>query len=203
MPEQVVARVGALIGAPTCAAYLMTIGEDHVGWQYTEGGLKLEAGIAHASAAVEGCFEVRAPLQYRSDDNNAARHAGIFALFDWCWGGDQQWLVSQPNDRQYYSHDHGYYFPPEGQNWSIQDLETNVAAPREYPESFSGLRRSDVEAVADALDAVTRDALMNILSTIPKSWPVTDDELQCIGFFLERRASDTAARLRSHLGALS
>jgi len=200
--EQVVGRVGALIDGPTCSVRRITIGDDHVGWQYTEGGLKLERGIAHASTAIEGCFELRPPLQYRSDDDNARRHAQIYALYDWCWGADTQWLVAELEERRYYSHDHGFYFPPEGVNWSIADLQSNVGVAREFSESYAGLRRQHVEEVAQALEGVTRAALADALAAIPTSWPASDEELECIGYFLEHRALDSAARMRTHLEGL-
>jgi hypothetical protein len=48
------------------------------------------------------------------------------ALFDWCWGGDLQGLVALSDESRYFSHDHGWYLPPNGPTWDEASLETNV-----------------------------------------------------------------------------
>lgn len=200
--EHVVGRVGALIDGATCEVQRMEITEDHRGWQYTDGAapLFLEPGTAHASLAVPSCFEQRPPLQYRAEDDNARRHAQIYAIYDWCWGGDSQWLVSQVDEHRYFSHDHGWYLPPEGPNWTIVELTSNADRPREYAESSTGFRREDLDEIAEKLNAVTREQLIAILSDVPLSWPATDEELECVGYFLERRAPAVAVRIASRLG---
>jgi hypothetical protein len=47
------------------------------------------------------------------------------------------------------------------------------------------------------IERVGRDDLLNILRTVPARWPVTEVELETMGWFLERRVQGVAARLRS------
>lgn len=191
--EQVVARVGKLIGAPTCEVRTATISSELVGWQ-PRCGQPLEQGIAHASRAVERCFEVRA-LESRSKDENSLRHLRIMALHDWCWGGDQQWLMHTADDSAFYSHDHGYFLPPEGPTWSESTLLAAASEPHELADSGNGISKEQVQSVALLLKSVTRGQIAAALRFVPASWPVSDDELECLGYFLEVRAPDVADRL--------
>jgi hypothetical protein len=96
--EFVVGRAGALIGAPVCDVAIVEIPEELTGWEFRPGA-RLEPGLAHASRAVDDAQEVRA-LDYRDRDDNRRRHAGVVALYDCCWGGDDQWLYSETDDRK-------------------------------------------------------------------------------------------------------
>lgn len=110
--ETIVAMAGELIGAPVCESRIVYLPADIEGWEFRPGSY-IEAGYAHASRGVVDAVEHRA-LQYRDRDDNARRHVGLFALHDWCWGGDDQWLYSEVADRETFSHDHGWYLPETG-----------------------------------------------------------------------------------------
>ncbi len=45
------------------------------------------------------------------------------------------------------------------------------------------------------MSIVTRDALVSVLAGIPLEWPVTDQELEILGYFLETRIDDVSTRL--------
>jgi hypothetical protein len=123
---------------------------------------------------------------------------GVYALFDWCFGADQQWLYDLDADRMIYSHDHGLYLPPAGQGYlSVTGMQGVVDTAHELPDPPAGLSRAALETTADALEAVNSGNLASILNSVPASWPVTDDELAAVGWFLERRAPGVAARLRA------
>ena len=86
-----VGQIGQLIDAPVCEVTLARIPEEFVGWEYRP-GRHLEAGITNASRDVPGVLENKGPLGHRSEDDNAVRHVGIYALFDLCMGTDPQWI---------------------------------------------------------------------------------------------------------------
>lgn len=98
--EFVVGKVGALIGAPTCENSVIEISEVFAGWEFAPGKL-LEPGLGHGTVEVEAAIEERPNLKYRNEDDNRARQAGIFALYDLCWGSDQQWLHSTTSRTAY------------------------------------------------------------------------------------------------------
>lgn len=192
--EQIVGRIGNLLGAPTCENRTIAISEEFAGWEFRP-GRTLEPGIAHASLHVEHAIFTRA-LNHRADDDNSRRYAFLFALYDWCWGGDVQGLLAAKDENRFYSHDHGWYLPPEGKTWTVADLDANADVPHELPTNPNGIGASVAEEVAASLEAAKRSALQKALAGIPSVWPVNDDELEGVGFFLEKRAPIVAQRIR-------
>jgi hypothetical protein len=195
--EQIVSQAGRLIGAPVCQTSLIRIPEDLAGWS-PRPGVSLRAGIAHASLALDHADFRRPPLDARTNDDNTRRQVGVYALCDWCFSADEQWLYDLDDDQAIYSHDHGLYFPPEGQGlWTRADLVAQADTSHEWRDPQNGLSAAACEEVAKALDAVERDSLIRMLCTIPASWPVSDEDLDAVGWFLEHRAPSVASRVRA------
>ena len=111
-------------------------------------------------------------------------------------GGDVQGLLAAKDENRFYSHDHGWYLPPEGKTWTVADLDANADVPHELPTNPNGIGASVAEEVAASLEAAKRSALQKALAGIPSVWPVNDDELEGVGFFLEKRAPIVAQRIR-------
>jgi hypothetical protein len=196
--EYVVASAGRLIGAPVCEVAIVEIPVEIAGWEFRPGA-HLQPGLAHASLAVEDAQEARA-LEYRDRDDNRRRHAGVFALYDWCWGGDDQWLYCETDDRKLYSHDHGWYLPENGPDWSEASLLARVDEPHPAAHPSTDLDPAELAALAARLRGPLRQPLVDLLVTVPASWPVSDADLEALGFFLERRAPAVAARLEAMTG---
>lgn len=194
--EYLVSQVGALIGAPVCTVRPIEIPSDLERFQVVNGP-ELRTGIGSASQAIPDAVEIRPHLLYRNEDDNARRHAGVFALFDWCWGDDQQWLAVETDEHRLYSHDHGYYFPPGGQNWTPADLEANVDQPHELNLPADGLDVDELARLADALDGLAASDVGAILESVPDEWRVSDEDLEALGKYLQNRAPAVASRLRA------
>lgn len=198
--EQVVGRVGQLLGAPTCAVKTIEIPSALAGWQFhADENAKLEAGIAHASLETLNAMETRL-LERRRDDSNAARHAYVLALYDLCWGDDAQWLMDVGDEYRFYSHDHGLYFP-QGPWWTVQDLARCIDAPRPYTCDDLDIDRVTVALIVARLRALTNGELVQALAGIPTTWPVTDAELELVGHFILSRAANVATRLEARFRA--
>ena len=194
--ETIVGAVGQLIGAPVCETRVVILPEALRGWEFRPGN-KLEPGFAHASRAVDTPVEDR-QLVYRDRDENGVRHAGVFALYDWCWGGDDQWLYSQTADKQLFSHDHGWYLPEVGKTWTEESLMARVDEPHPLKCLPHGLDDAELTRLSVRLRGLGADELASALRTIPATWPVSDSELEAVGWFLHRRAEPVAARLESY-----
>lgn len=196
--ELVVAGVGRLIGAPVIRTVVIEIPAALAGYE-PRPGTPISAGLAHASAALERADEMGRPGLYaRTQDDNRTRHVGVYALFDWCFGSDQQWLYDIDDDRRLYSHDHGLYLPTGWWADSVS-LTASVDHPHVLPDPPSGLSPTAVDEVAGKLEAVTRDDIASILNQVPASWPVTNQVLETLGWFLEQRAPGVASRVRTLL----
>jgi hypothetical protein len=196
--EHVVGRAGALIGAPVCESCVVEIPSEIEGWEFRPGAA-LEAGFAHASLAVSDAVEIH-DLDYRDRDDNRRRHAGVFALYDWCWGADDQWLVAETDDRRVFSHDHGWYLPEAGPDWSETTLVSRVDQAHIMSRRADGLDAGELTRIADRLESLTRSEVHTVVAAVPGGWPVTNRELEALGFFLERRAPQVAERLRKLSG---
>lgn len=198
--EQVLARAGRLIGAPICEVTLVEITSDTSGWEFRPGH-RIEPSLAHGSLHIGDPNTQDGTLRSRDRDNNSVRHVGAFALWDWCYGGDQQWLYAAHNEDQTFAHDLGHFLP--GANtWSEDLLERSVDEDWMPRWPADQLSRTECERLADALMGIRRAQLLEILDGIPVAWPVTDIELEALGWFLERRAPAVAARLRMLASAL-
>ena len=194
--EQIVSACGRLIGAPVCETSLIVI-PDVLDGDELDNGTVMLAGIAHASLDIANCtFDKYSEPQYRLRDDNRKRHAGYYALYDWCWGEDMQWLYDVTADWQTYSHDHGHFLPG-GPDWTVANLEENVDIAREIDPEAANLDDNELVRIADRLDSIGRSELVQVLAGIPKEWPVEDTELETVGWFLEKRCSQVADRLRT------
>ncbi len=196
--EHLVARAGALVGAPVCEAEIIRIPPELAGWEFRPGAT-LEPGLAHGSLAVDPAVEEHA-LTFRDRDDNARRHAGVFALYDWCWGADDQWLYDEGDERKVYSHDHGWYLPAEGPTWDEQTLLARIDESHLPAYPTGGLDAGELIELARRLEALVTEDLVGVLKGVPSSWPVDDEDLEALGFFLLRRAPAVAARLRGITG---
>lgn len=195
--ELVVAGVGRLLGAPTCRSQVIKITDElaALGWEFRP-GTSLTAGLGHASEAVPDATEVRGAPGRRSDDDNRRRHVGLAAVYDLCWGADDQYLHSTTDLWKIYSHDHGHYLPG-GPQWSADVLRSDADLDHEVPFDFAGLRADDVEEVAAAVDRLNRSALASVILGVPTEWGTPDEDLAALGHFLETRTGPVAARLRA------
>jgi hypothetical protein len=195
--EQIVSQAGRLIGAPVCDTSLIRIPSALAGWEPWP-GKPLTEGLAHASLAVEHADFQRPPLNMRRHDNNPRRHVGVYALCDWCFSHDEQWLYDLDQDHAIYSHDHGLWLPPAGQGgFQIDALKAERDTPHAWRDPPNDLSPAATEEFADALEAVDRPSLVSVMCSIPASWPVTNEELEAVGWFLEYRTQAVADRVRA------
>ena len=195
--EFIVGSVGALIDAPVCQSRIMMITSDLVGWEFVS-NRRLIAGLAHGSLSIGTKTRAIRNLMHRDLDDNAVRHVGVIALYDWCYGNDFQWLYDPTDDKKVYSHDHGWYLGSKRGKWTESTLRTKVDMWRRLRVSRAGLDPIEIDRIATALSGLTRQDLVDVLCKVPKEWPVTDSALECVGWFLESRASQAAQRLRHH-----
>lgn len=197
--EQLVGRAGALIGAPVRPVHLVYVPRAVSGWEFRK-NKQLESGFAHASLDLPNSQEERKKLSYRHRDQNSIRHAGFFALYDWCWGDDMQGLVDLDDDNAFHSHDHGYFLPPGGPGWDTASLLANIGTAHELGGDGGGCDTVEVNRICNKLENLTDGDLLSVVGAIPRLWPVSDDELGTVAFYLQERAPDVAHRLRQRFG---
>lgn len=192
--EQIVGRLGHLIGAPVCDSKLISL-DEIVGWEIRPGtGRLVEAGYAHGSRAVEPTLETR-EMRFRADDDNSRRHCGLYALSDWLYCGDLQWLRATDEDNAYYSHDHGFFLT--GLDWTRDSLAACGAEQGPITIDPNHLDPIELGRLADALEGLSLADVEDAISGLPASWPVSDEELAAVAQFADMRKAPVAARLRT------
>ena len=69
-----------------------------------------------------------------------------------------------------------------------------------HPPSWppDGMDGAELTRLSKRLRGLSAGELAGALQTIPTTWPVTDTELEAVGWFLHRRAEQVAARLESY-----
>lgn len=189
--EQIVGRLGRLIGVAVCEVALVRL-DGIAGWNFRADSV-VEPGWAHGSLAVDPALETRG-LAHRSEDDNARRHAGFYALHDWLLGGDPQWLQATSEDNAYYSHDHGFFL--RGPAWTGAQLALLHHEASTLSPDPSGLDADELHRLADRLESLSIDELEREISTLPAGWPVSDDELDAVVALADGRRGAVAARLR-------
>ena len=195
--EWVVGRLGHLIGAPVCQVALVRIPEALLPCEFSP-GRPLVAGIGCGSRDLEGTpTEKKGQLEHRESDDNRRRHAGVYALVDWFFGNDLQWLHDVADDWTLYSHDHGWYLPPDGADWTTDQLRATADQACAPTGDAAGIDDGELTRLAGALDSLTPEQIAEVLRSVPAEWGATAEDLQCLGAFLEHRATHVAERLRN------
>jgi hypothetical protein len=195
--EWTVGKLGGMIGAPVCEVALVDIPAQLLPYEYGP-GKQLVAGTGCASRDLGGTpREVKTTLGHRDDDDNRCRHAGVFAIVDWFNGSDVQWLHDAADDWKLHSHDHGWYLPPSGPDWTVDQLRATVAIPQQPLGDPAGLDADELNRLASAIEAVTDDQIAEVLSAVPPQWGVAPGDLDCLKWYLAERRRPVASRLRS------
>lgn len=192
--EQVLGRAAQLIGVSVVSPQLIMIPGDGLG--IVVRGAALAGGYAHGSRAVGTCFERRQPPEFRSQDENARRHVGLYLLYDWAFGADLQYLYDTRADSAAYSHDHGLYLGSNGRI-DVAVLEAHGASCPLPGWASTGLSTATIDEMATRLEELTSEELVGILNLVPLSWPVTDEQLEAVGWFLFERSTPATQRLRA------
>jgi hypothetical protein len=193
--DQIVGRLGALMGVATCPVETVLV-PGGLNWEYRPGEVPPEC-VGHASLRIEDASETRV-LNRSKDDDNAVRYTSFAALYDLAWGDDIQGLEVLSKQGQFYSHDHGWYLPPGRGAWTGRIVEDYVDVPHPLPEV--PIDRGEAIRLAARLKDLTRAEIASALSQVPDSWNIAGRELESIGYYLERRAPRVAERLLKPAG---
>jgi hypothetical protein len=192
--EQIVGRLATLIGAHVCEPRLVWIPTALAGWEFRPGRY-LEEGWAHGSRAVQAAVETHR-LAHRGEDSNEQRQAGFFAIYDWLLGGDPQWLYSTAEDNAYYQHDSGHYFPG-APDWTRDGLRNAIDQANPLQQATDGLDSAELLRLADALDALTRQEISDVLANMDTIWPIDSADIEAVIDVADGRRREVAARVRT------
>jgi hypothetical protein len=208
--EAIVSRLGALTGAPVCETAFIDVSA-FAGFAYAP-GYALSGELAYATRDVPG-GQAKEFIQHRTIGDNRARLAREYVLYEWCLGGDDQWLYD--TDRRVYSHDHGRWLlntkrrfagPPI---WSATSLEAHGGARwgSVQHETAIAVAPDEVRSAAHVASSITHNDLVSVLDPIVSAWAdcglafadglSLEATMRRVGSWLETRRDAVV----SHLGA--
>ena len=211
--EAIVSGLGKLTGAPVCDTAFIDISAftDRMIAPGHPSQYRLSHPVAYGSRDIPGATSSPV-IRNRTVGDNPARLAYEYVLFEWCLGGDEQWLTD-PADRRLYSHDHGRWLitttgqlqgPP---TWSASALDAMLDTQRGSYQHKIATASSDVRQAAVQAGRITHNDLVNVLDPIVAAWGgagiIFPDGLSLeatmrrVGRWLEKRRDIVTARLGS------
>lgn len=188
--EQIVARLGFLLGAPVCPTLLIEIPEElcNIEPQMND----ISPGLAHAINFIDDCSE-RAGIDHTGVAENRERFAHLEILYTWMHAGDHQLIYRTTPPHLVYSVDHGHFFPG-GPDWSVQTL-ASAAAILQYDQVFTvaAITRAERSNVLAKLTAITDTQIDEIVAGPPASWGIDLIERAALSAMIKSRKSQILA----------
>lgn len=193
--EVIVGELGKVLDAPVRERVLVSIPPEVTRWEQFPTHPSATPLLGHASLHVPGAVDDD-HLRYTKRDDNARRQAAIIGLWDLCVGEDPQWLYETGASYSMWSYDHGLWFSTGEGDWDAAVLRSLVDVDGTIGSVPSGIAADRLEEMADALDALGQEPILAALSAVPVEWGTDDRNLEVMGWFLYRRRSLVADRLR-------
>ena len=190
--EQIVARLGAAIGAAVCEVCVAEIPRAlcNIEPQLAD----VTAGEAHGVRYVPDCTD-REGVRHTAEPGNPERFASLQLLYTWAHAGDHQLIYTLNSPHVVYSVDHGHFFP-HGPNWTAATLGA-CPAITQLDGTFApcGLTPQVLKTFRDRIAAVSDPAVRLLVDGPPDSWGVAAAERDAMHAFLVQRRNQLVALL--------
>jgi hypothetical protein len=193
--EQVVARLGALLGAPVPPVTTIAVDAELAEViDATVAGNPVPAGIHHGSLWCDG-YSNRRGLWHEAE--NRSGFGALCVLYTWMHCvEDHQFVYRDRRPHLVLSVDHSAFFAQGGQ-WSVNTL---AAMPMimEYDPYFvpAGLLDDDLGPVLDRLERVTVEDIAQVVAAPPDEWKVSMRERVALAEVIYQRQDDLLALAR-------
>lgn len=196
MAERVVEALARKLDAPMRPSVLVEVPE-HLIHDPRLLGSGNQAGVAHGSLLLESS-EVKNVLDCVGRDGNNVRQPRFIALWELCFGEDEQWLYDRDNEEQVWSFDHGYWITGgEPEPLTAMDLEVTLRSWKPWEGSVKGMHPGAFLEVADRLEGLAVTDFIDAVASVPVAWGVSDDLLESLAWWLHQRRMHVAARMRA------
>lgn len=212
--EAIVSRLGKLAGAPVCETAFIDISAftGHIIAPGHQSQYQLSCPVAYGSRDIPGARSSNT-IKNRTRVDNTARLAREYVLYEWCLGGDDQWLTD-PTDLRTYSHDHGRWLINTTRQihgaptWSAATLDAELETHRGNHHREGAIKPDDVREAAARAAAISHDDLVTVLDPIVTAWGSAgitfpdglslEPTMRRIGRWLEKRRDIVTDRLRKY-----
>ena len=184
--DQIIARLGKLIGAPVGKPTIVDIPSDLV---ITNPDISaLPPGLAHGVEFIADTSGRLNGIDLNGHLDNKLRFAKLAVLFGWLQGADVQFIYSTVEPKYVYSVDHGHFFPG-GPPWTIASLQS-ATAPQLYAPIVSALSltKSEMSSAVSAVTALTDQQISDCVSLVPPDWGVdAGEKVALTQYLIDRR----------------
>lgn len=186
--DQIVGRLGVLLGAPVPPIYIAEVDEcltndpDEPEYHY------FHSGLAHASQLISGCMDDRDIFRYQGQLANRSRFARLSVLYGWVEASDRQFIYKSSSPNIVYSVDHGNFFPG-GPNWTTGDLVWSSRAVLDPTIARScRFQATEIQEALTALAEVSEREILETVARPPAEWGITIDErVSLVAYLVYRR----------------
>ena len=156
----------------------------------------IQAGVAHGSLFLNSCLEKNV-LDSVTRDGNKIRHPRFIALWELCYGEDEQWLYDRDNEEQVWSYDHGYWITGgEPEPLTVKDLELTLTSWKPWDGPLKGMDPQAFVEMRERIEGLTVTDLIDVVASVPLAWGVPDDLLESLAWWFYRRRTHATARMR-------
>jgi hypothetical protein len=182
--EQIVARLGLLLGAPIPETKIVEIPDELI--KLEKKLAHIHSGTAHGSLYLRDTYFDRC-LIATSEDVNRLRLASLAVLYGWAGANDQQYLFTNKPPRLIYSIDHGHFFP-NSPNWTVNDLATAQNAQLDpVLVSACNFTPLEIDQALEALVNINEGEIIDAVAYPPTEWGLTIDERTMMLQYLIKR----------------
>jgi hypothetical protein len=182
--EQIVARLGLLLGAPIPETKIVEIPDELI--KLEKKLAHIHSGTAHGSLYLRDTYFDRC-LIATSEDVNRLRLALLAVLYGWAGANDQQYLFTNKPPRLIYSIDHGHFFP-NSPNWTANDLATAQNAQLDpVLVSACNFTPLEIDQALEALVNINEGEIIDAVAYPPTEWGITIDERTMMLQYLIKR----------------
>lgn len=192
--DQVVGRLGLVLGAPVGEVALVEVSADLVNMQPEM--QHLSAGVCHGSVFIPHTSE-REGLLHTSVTENQQRFALLAVLYGWVGASDHQFIYGNEPPHIVHSVDHGHFFPG-GPDWTPESLRGAPEATLDQMIANACLfQPHELQAAGVQLAAIDDEDIALAVAAADSDWHITEDERIVLAQYLARRRYELSASLAS------
>ena len=181
--EQVVGRIGTLIGAPVPDVRHVDVPQDLVNAEPEMS--HMTCGLAHGSRTIPNTSD-KLGVQTAGSQRNREAYSALGVLYGWTVAGDPQLIRTMDAAQDVYSVDHGYFFPG-GPNWNAGSLGGREAARPDQQFLVNGAEPNKVDEAIVRAKGVTDAQLAGLIGSSCPAWGVPLTDLVALAKFLSHR----------------
>jgi hypothetical protein len=192
--DQIVARLGESISAPTGRPTLVSIDDAFLDLNPDLRNSGVTAGTWHGVRFVANHTE-REGIQHCGLPENKLRFAALALLYGWAMPADHQFIYSNAPPPLVLSVDHGHFFAG-GPNWTVDTLRGVVDPARPDQSICQTCQLTDADLSPSKQQLQEIDAVHVIAGAVampPDAWQIALQERVAMAEYLDRRRTELLA----------